>query len=661
MNSHDPTSPFSWKVLDDVPCNAAGNPPLPAAPDPLRRDLLKGGIGVALLGFFGSSVAACVAARSNAPLQGLLGFTGIEPQTDPAFDRIVIAPGYQARAFFSWGDPVLPGAPVWQPDAADDWRAQLQQAGDNHDGMHYFPFPDAPNDHGLLVINHEFVSATLHPQGMTRVDGKRPLAEVKKEQAAHGVSVIEVRKDVAGHWQRVSDSRFNRRLSALTPMAIGGPLAGHDLMKSASDPEGRTVLGTIANCAMGFTPWGTYLICEENWHLYFVNRDAADHARRVSHWRYGISSADGSRVYGWETADLRFDVTPQSGQPFGGHVQEPHRFGWVVEFDPFDPDCVPVKRTALGRFCREGASVAQGPDGRLAIYSGDDTKGEYIYKFVPSGRYNPDDPAANRHLLDSGTLYVAQFRAGGEGEWKEGEWKALVFGQNGLVPANGFSSQEEILLNTRAAADQAGATPMDRPEWVAVHPQTREVYVTCTNNDERGSTDPVDAANPRPRNLHGQILRWREAGADPTATRFQWDIFLLAGEPAGAKDSEGKPVDDNQVGTIRGDLFSSPDGLAFDSAGRLWIETDYDDRAEQNRHMGCNQLLCADPVSREVRRFLVGPRGCEITGITWTPDYRAMWINVQHPGLSFPASDGKSRPRSTTVLITKNDGGVIGT
>src|SRR3990167_6636178 len=417
-------------------------------------------------------MAACAAAGGAAPVPGLPGFTGIDPQTDAAFDRIAIAPGYQARAFFSWGDPVLPGAPVWQPDAADDWQAQLQQAGDNHDGMHYFPFPDAPGEHGLLVINHEFVSATLHPHGMSRVDGKRPLSEVKKEQAAHGVSVIEIRKDTAGHWQRVPASRFNRRLSALTPMAIGGPLAGHDLMKTASDPEGRTVLGTIANCAMGFTPWGTYLVCEENWHQYFVNRDAADHARRVSHQRYGISAAGGSRVYGWETADPRFDATPQAGQPFGGHVQEPHRFGWVVEFDPFDPACVPVKRTALGRFCREGASVAQGPDGRLAVYSGDDTKGEYIYKFVPAGRYNPNDPAANRNLLDSGTLYAAQFKAGGEGEWK-----ALVLGQNGLVPANGFSSQEEILLNARAAADRAGATPMDRPEWVAVQPQTREVYV----------------------------------------------------------------------------------------------------------------------------------------------------------------------------------------
>ncbi|HVK99479.1 MAG TPA: alkaline phosphatase PhoX, partial [Dongiaceae bacterium] len=322
---------------------------------------------------------------------------------------------------------------------------------------------------------------------------------------------------------------------------------------------------------------------------------------------------------------------------------------------------VPVKRTALGRYCREGATVVLGPDGRVVVYSGDDAQGEYIYKFVSAGRYDASNPAANRNLLDTGTLYAAQFRASGREGSREGEWKALVLGQNGLTPTNGFNSQEEILLNARAAADRAGATPMDRPEWVAVHPVTREVYVTCTNHDKRGDDDPVDAANPRPHNLHGQILRWREANADPAATAFQWDLFLLAGDHADGRDGKGELIPSHLTGTIQGDIFSSPDGLAFDRAGRLWIETDFDDAAAQNQQMGCNQLLCADPVSRQVKRFLVGPRGCEITGITWTPDFRSMWINVQHPGLHFPASDGKTRPRSTTVLITQNKGGVIGT
>ena len=634
------------QACDDIPVNPLAHT---AFRFTSRRDVLRGGIGLSLLGLLGGSLAACER-KNETSGASLLGFTGIPVQTDPGFDRIMVAEGYSALPFFSWGDPVLPGAPAWNPDASDNWQAQLQQAGDNHDGMHFFPFADNPNSHGLLVINHEYVNATLHPHGFSRIDGKRPLDEVRKEQAAHGLSIIEIRRQ-GGVWQRVMDSRYNRRISALTPMAISGPLAGHNLMKTAQDPSGTRVQGTLNNCSMGVTPWGTYLACEENWHIYFVNRDTDDYQARPSHWRYGIPNNPDPRKYQWDTADPRFDATPDPARPHGGQVHEPHRFGWVVEIDPFDPASTPVKRTALGRFCRECAVVSLGEDGRMAIYSGDDTQGEYIYKFVPKGRYDPSNPATNRRLLDEGTLYVARFESDGSGQWL-----ALAAGENGLTPANGFADQADILLNTRLAADHVRATPMDRPEWVAVHPHTREAFVSLTNNSMRGETYAVDAANPRANNLHGHILRWREKGADPAATSFEWDIFLLAG---GAADT-GEPTDANHTGTIKGDIFSSPDGLAIDRAGRLWIQTDYDDEAPQNRNMGCNQLLCADPGSGEVRRFLVGPRGCEITGITFTPDYRTLWINVQHPGLSYPASDGKTRPRSTTVVISKDDGGVIG-
>lgn len=636
------------RARDDQAINPSHNAPL----DLQRRNLLKGGLGLAALGFLAGPLQRV--ARASGP-DRLLGFQGVPLQTSATFDQISIAPGYQARPFFSWGDAVLANAPAWHSDASDDWQAQLGQAGDNHDGMHYFPFADDPDGHGLLVINHEYANPTLHPNGFSFVDGRRPLAEVRKEQAAHGLSIIEIRKDPRGQWQRVLPSRYNRRLSALTPIRISGPLAGHMLMKTASDETGREVLGTLNNCSSGITPWGTYLICEENWHYYFLNRDPDDYARRTSHRRYGISALHTSQLYAWETADPRFDVTPQPDLPHLGHVQEPHRFGWVVEIDPFDPDSQPVKRTAFGRLCRECATLSLGTDGRMAYYSGDDTKGEYIYKFVPSGHFDPARPEASRQLLDEGTLYVARFDADGHGEWL-----ALVHGQSGLTAENGFASQAEVLLNARAAADQLGATPMDRPEWVAVHPQSREVYVSLTNNDRRGQKQPVDATNPRPENLHGQILRWNEQDADPTATRFQWEIFLLAGEQPGARKPDGQPVPANLTGTIQGDIFSSPDGLAFDGAGRLWIETDADEGLEALQTIGCNQLLCADPRTREVRRFLVGPRGCEITGITWTPDYRSLWINVQHPALSYPASDGQTRPRSTTVLITKDDGGIIG-
>jgi len=626
---------------DDQSINPSGNPSLDRLVDQGRRNLLKGGLGLAALSLFGGVLGS--RELFAAPTQ-LLGFNGVPVQTAADFDRVVVPPGYTARPFFSWGDAVLADAPAWQSDASGDWQAQLQQAGDNHDGMHFFPFSEAPDSHGLLAINHEYVNPTLHPDGMTFVDGRRPLDEVKKEQAAHGVSIIEVRKDAAGHWQRVMPSRYSRRISALTPMAIGGPLAGHDLMKTASDPAGREVLGTLNNCANGFTPWGTYLTCEENFNGYF-GTSTQGAPRTASMIRYGISA--GGFGYRWHEHDERFD--------FAKDPNEVNRFGWVVEIDPWNPASTPVKRTALGRFKHESAGVVVGPDNTVAVYMGDDERNEYVYKFVCAHKYDPRNRAANRGLLDEGTLYVARFDADGSGAWLP-----LVWGQNGLTPDNGFASQAEVLVNARAAADRVGATPMDRPEWVAVHPVSREVYVTLTNNDGRGDRQPLDAANPRRENLHGQILRWNEQDGDPTATEFRWELFLLAGEQPGAQDRQGRAVPAHLTGSIHGDIFSSPDGLAFDAAGRLWIQTDYGDAEPAMQAMGCNQLLCADPLSREVRRFLVGPRGCEITGITWSPDYRAMWINVQHPALSYPASDGQTRARSTTVLVTRDDGGVIG-
>ncbi len=277
---------------------------------------------------------------------------------------------------------------------------------------------------------------------------------------------------------------------------------------------------------------------------------------------------------------------------------------------------------------------------------------------MPYQAYEPGNPAANRDILDHGTLYVAVFHDDGRGEWRP-----LVFGQNGLTRRNGFTSQADVLVHARRAADILGATTMDRPEWVAVHPQNREVYVTLTNNKHRGKKEDqeINAANPREDNRHGQIVRFTEENSDPTATHFDWEIFLLAGDRPGATLADGSSVPENLVGDIKGDIFSSPDGIWFDYQGRLWIQTDYGDDDERNINMGTNQMLCCDPLTAEVKRFLTGPTGCEITGVTTTPDGKAMWVNIQHPAISFPASDGKTRPRSSTVLITKDDGGVIGT
>lgn len=642
------------EACDDRILNPQGLPDNPG-----RRQIIKGGLALGMLALLAPGLSACQR-QANAKTSKLLGFQSVEAQTSHSFDSVIVPPGYRAEAFFSWGDPVLAQAPQWRADASEDWQAQLLQAGDNHDGMHFFPFADEPDNHGLLVINHEYINPTLHPNGPSeylRDDGsrQRPLQEVLKEQAAHGISIIELRRDADGRWQRVFGD-FNRRISSLTPMRISGPLAGDLRLCTASDPTGLEVIGTLNNCAMGVTPWGTYLACEENFHNYFVNRNRTDHAQRAEHQRYGIAAGSSSRYYAWESVDPRFDATPIPQQPHQGHVNEPNRFGWVVEIDPFDPISTPRKLTAMGRLGRECAVCSLSEDGRMAFYSGDDARGEYVWKFVPDGRHDPLDPTASRDLLDSGTLYAARFDANGRGQWL-----ALHHGDGPLIAANGFPDQQAVLLNARGAADLLGATPMDRPEWVTVNPLNRDVYVSLTNNHLRGSEFALDAANPRPNNLHGQILRWSEDGADPTALNFDWELFLLAGDAPGAVDAGGHPVAEELVGTIEGDCFSSPDGLAFDADGRLWIQTDADDEAPHTYNIGCNQLLCADPVSREVKRFLVGPWGAEITGITWSPDYRTLWVNVQHPGISYPASDGQSRPRSTTVMITREDGGVIGT
>ena len=314
-------------------------------------------------------------------------------------------------------------------------------------------------------------------------------------------------------------------------MRFSGPAAGHALLQTAADPTGTTVLGTLNNCAHGVTPWGTYLTCEENFNGYFVNAsgdiagvpDAAQQARLLKGQnRYGITKTGFG--YRWHEHDARFDAAR--------HPHEPHRFGWVVEIDPFDPQSQPIKHTALGRFKHEGACVTLAPDNRVVVYMGDDERNEYIYKFVSEGTYAPGDRAANMRLLERGTLYTARFSADGTGEWL-----ALVQGQHGLDAAAGFPSQAEVVVQARAAADVVGATKMDRPEWIAVHPTTREVYCTLTNNTTRGTDKgpPVDAANPRANNVYGHIIRWREQGGDPCATRFAWNVFVLCGDPGNAR------------------------------------------------------------------------------------------------------------------------------
>jgi secreted PhoX family phosphatase len=618
------------------------------AVDGVRRRILK----VGLLGGVLAALPGCATRviHSSGTPEKLLGFAGVPVSVA---DAVTVPAGYRAQVLYAWGDAIgsAAGQPAFKWDASNTAGEQTLQAGMHHDAIEYFPLPQGSGsaDHALLAINHEYTDdGMLHPGGMANWSAEK----VRKSQMASGASVVEVQR-AGGQWQVVRPSRHARRITAQTPIAVSGPAAGHALLRTAADPAGMRVLGTINNCAGGLTPWGTYLTCEENFNGYFANAGTIPADQR----RYGISALGAG--YRWHEHDARFDAN--------AHPNEPNRFGWVVEIDPYDPQSMPVKRTALGRVKHEGATVALARDGRVVVYMGDDERFEYIYKFVSSRPYDAANRAANRTLLDEGTLHVAFFNDSGAGTWIE-----LKHGENGLTAANGFASQAEILIRTRQAADFVGATKMDRPEWTAVHPVTKDVYVTLTNNDRRGTEGQpgVNAVNPRAGNVFGHIVKWTESGGDPAALHFSWETFVLAGDPA--------HPDPAKRGNIKGDVFGSPDGLWFDKRGVLWIETDVStsvlNRGDYAR-MGNNQLLAADLATGEVRRFLTGPAGCELTGCTMAPDGRTLFVNIQHPGetasertdpaqprgvSNWPDFRPDGRPRSATLAIRREDGGLIG-
>jgi secreted PhoX family phosphatase len=481
----------------------------------------------------------------------------------------------------------------------------------------------------------------------------------------------------------VRPSAHARRITATSPLAFSGP---------AIDNTGADGHGTFGNCAAGPTPWGTYLTCEENFNNYFGAKagDANDKpindplfVPNALEKRYGLNNAGGG--YNWHHYDPRFDLNTTLGRT------EANKFGWVVEIDPYNPKAAPIKRTALGRFKHEGATSTVAADGRVVIYMGDDQAGEYIYKFVSKHKYNASNRAANARLLDEGTLYVAKFDAAAAGGNNMGKGQWLELSLNIPAIAENFATLGDMLINTRKAADLVGATKMDRPEWIATHPKVSgQIYCTLTNNSGRtGATK--DSANPRDNNRYGHIIRWDENGGDTGALSFEWNIFALAGDPALAANA-GTP----HSGNIKGDAFGSPDGLWFDPSGRLWIQTDISTSSMGKgsdiggyANMPNNMMLAANTATGEIKRFLTGPKGCEITGITSTPDGKNLFINIQHPGegagdasnptdagypnkiSAWPASQGyygteladgdaHKRPRSATIVITRSDGGEVG-
>jgi len=587
-----------------------------------RRSMMAGSLATAAVAFFGQSGIAHAAKGGQKgpnlpkPKQGgLLGFT---PAANPGGPVPTISPDYRYDVLIPWGSPLQPGGPDIDGGRPGSEGEALQQIGIGHDGMWFLPI-NGSNEHGLLCINHEF-GTNGHVLGKgfpTSID------DVRISQAVHGNSVVEIRR-VNGAWQTVP-SGYSRRITPNTPVVFDGPVAGHPLLDSVL---GNAPMGTVNNCANGSTPWGTYLTCEENFNGYFgASGDYATEARD----RYGFSS--GGFGYGWHVYDERWDLTK--------NPNEEHRFGWIVEIDPMNPDAAPLKHTALGRVKHEGFAFATGRGGRAVGYMGDDQADDYIYKFVSSGNWK-SMRARGINPLSDGKLYVARFNDDGTGDWLE-----LTIGDP--VLAARFDDQAEVLTFARIAADLLGATPMDRPEWTSVAPNG-DVFCTLTNNSGRATPN---AANPQAPNPDGHIIKWRDA-QNHVGTTFEWDIFLLASD---SRSSSGS-ADDY--------VFTDPDGLWCDPDGRVFIQTDGGQPGGRN-----NQMLVADSYTGEIRRIFAGVDSDEITGIAVTPDRRTMFVNTQHPGDGDPAASNfpveldpadpnGPIPRDCTFVITRRDGGIIG-
>jgi secreted PhoX family phosphatase len=634
----------------------------------------------------GGLLGACTTTRPASALS----FKGIQGSQA---DDVVLPPGYRYDVLVRWGESLWTSVPdldtsrladgvLFESGAAE---RQQRQFGTNCDAIHFFPL-DARGERGILCVNNEYTLDELmfpgHPglAGAARRVGRgyvtRHPQTVDVAKAAQGVSVIEIAR-VAGRWQMVKDSRYNRRITAETPIDIGGPARGAALLRTSADPDGVRALGTFGNCAGGETPWGTYLTAEENIQDYFGNFDPLQSSSNVdpyvveSHRRWRMWKAHS--LYAWEALDARFDLTRTPTEPF--------RFGWIVEIDPRDPTRPPVKRTALGRFAHEGASPVIAHNGHVAVYLGDDDKFEYIYKFVSDGRFDPKNPTANRDLLDRGTLHVARLDANGHGEWLP-----LVFDPKGpLNAAAGFRDQGEVLIKARAAASVLGATPMDRTEDIEANPVSGRIYVACTRNEQRTAAaahlmyagrevdSGVDRANPRGANPFGHIVEIREAGDDHTAREFSWEVFMLGGDPAGGHLitdlTQVRQDSAYYAGYAKADELSpigSPDNIGFDRNGNLWIVTDGPQPRGSND--GCYACPTAGPQRGRLQQFMSGPIGAEICGCQFSPDCETLFLSIQHPGEGGTVVEPRShwpdgpgtQPRSSVIAITKEDGGIIG-
>lgn len=595
-----------------------------------RRGFLGGalafGSGALAMGA-GVGTAGLMSSTTAARAEGMgFNFKPIGISTD---HEIHVPEGYQWKVLVRWGDALFSEAEgAYSAETGVPVAMSDKVFGENTDGMETF----VDGDKTILTINSEYVNPKINLPAAS--EGTPQTAdEVMLLKNMQGVTVMEV-ADNGNGYEVVVDSPYNRRITHETQMTMDGPAAGSDLVKTNADPEGMSPKGTMNNCGSGKTLWGTYLTCEENFNGYFGA--TGDYEQRDDFKRYGIG---GEGRYAYEKFDTRYDLSKEPN--------EPYRHGWVTEINPLDPTSTPVKHTALGRFKHENAEMVQAADGRVVVYMGDDERGEFMYKFVSNGVYTEGGSTAG--LLSDGTLYVAKFNDDMTGEWLP------------LTPETTGMSMEEILVFSRMAGSKVGATTMDRPEWIAANPLKAEAYCALTNNKNRGvkpnaggDATPASGPNPRDTNNFGQIVRWRPEGEDHGADNFAWDLYVMAGNPTVYDNAYGGSENVNE-----GNMFNSPDGMAFSSDGYLWIQTDGDDSNEgEFEGQGNNQMLIGNTDTGEIARFLTAPNGAEVTGLTWSPDKKVAFVGIQHPGGAWP--DGNGKPRSSVIAVWREDGALIG-
>ncbi|GAB6986422.1 PhoX family protein [Nocardioides pyridinolyticus] len=603
-----------------------------------RRAVLKGTGALVVGSLAATATAGSAAAVGPAPYAGKAGgtahlgraaFTPVKPNKR---DAVTTAPGFDHDVVIRWGDPVVPGAPEFDAYRQTPQAAKMQ-FGYNCDYVGVLPI-DRDSRRALLVVNHEYTDENLmFPTGVYTSQDIKAIAMMN-----HGMSVVAIKRGlVPGSWYReenLSATPYNRRIHIDTRFVLDGPAAGDARLRTSADPTGRAVLGTLNNCAGGTTPWGTVLSGEENFNQYFDKSGDLDPHYTAQYARYGIT---GTGTKGWKDVDVRFDLTQEP--------HEPHRFGWIVEVDPFEPDADPVKHTMLGRFKHEGANIVLAKDGRAVAYMGDDERGDYLYKFVSRSKVDRRGNAAarkrNKSLLSRGTLYVARLTGDGTADGRHdgtGEWIPLCSDTTSYVEGMSIA---DVLIFTRLAADQVAPTKMDRPEDVEPNPVNGKVYAALTNNSNRGSASlPVDEANPvgssmvrsslgapltpASGNRNGYVLEMTAAGDDHAARAFTWDLMLICGDPAAAETYFGGFVDRSRISPI-----SCPDNVSFDDEGNLWISTDGNALGSND---GIFRVPVAGPNRGQVLQFVTMPRGAEACGPLIADRSRSLFFAVQHPG-----------------------------